>query len=112
MNLVPLDQLSYAAFAEMVRTKCHVLLGPGNSLEVELAAVSSQRLAPTGRPGGLTFEQFNLVFVGPVDRLLPQHIYLIEAASIGRFELFLVPVGREADGIRYEATFNRPVKTP
>jgi len=51
-------------------------------------------------------ERFSLFFTGPVDRYLPQQVYFIEHERMGAFELFLVPVGRDESGFRYEAVFN------
>lgn len=109
MKAVPLDQLSFATFAGMVNAKWRVLPAAGDSFELELAAVTPQRLTPSGHTGGVVNEQFTLVLLGPADRLLPQRIYSFETASLGQFELFIVPVGRDASGIRYEAAFNRPL---
>lgn len=53
------------------------------------------------------FEQFALVFRGPAGTPLEQRIYAVEHDGIGRFELFLVPLGPDAEGPRYEAVFNR-----
>ena len=38
--------------------------------------------------------------------MLPQAIYRLEHAALGAMDVFLVPIGRVADGIRYEAIFN------
>lgn len=38
-----------------------------------------------------------------VEYLYTTFLYFI----LGRFDLFLVPVGQEADGFLYEAVFNR-----
>jgi Domain of unknown function (DUF6916) len=48
---------------------------------------------------------FSIVFRGPTDRLLPQRIYRLEHDELGAFELFLVPIGPDRDGMRYEAVF-------
>ena len=37
---------------------------------------------------------------------LPQAIYRLEHAALGPMDLFLVPIGRNAEGVRYEAIFN------
>jgi len=39
-------------------------------------------------------ESFSLLFVGPGDSALPQETYTIEHAALGKFSLFLVPVGK------------------
>jgi hypothetical protein len=36
---------------------------------------------------------------------LPQRIYRIEHATLGAFDLFLVPIGPDAQGLRYQAVF-------
>jgi hypothetical protein len=51
-------------------------------------------------------EQFSLVFRGPHSIPLPQRSYGVEHEHLGAFELFLVPVGRDGDGLLYEAFFN------
>ena len=48
---------------------------------------------------------FSLVFRGPRDRVLPQRIYRLAHAEMGEFELFLVPIGPDGEGMRYEAVF-------
>jgi hypothetical protein len=55
---------------------------------------------------GLTREAFSLMFMGPVEPLLPQQIYPLRHEQLGLLELFLVPVGSDASGTRYEAVFN------
>jgi hypothetical protein len=52
-------------------------------------------------------EIFSLVFHGPLDALLPQRIYRLENERMGVVELFIVPIGQNADGYAYEAVFNR-----
>jgi|SRR5579864_2959392 len=50
---------------------------------------------------------FSLLFRGPQQPLLPQQIYPVEHDRLGRFDLFIVPVRRDAQGLYYEAVFNR-----
>jgi len=109
MNIVSLDQLRFEDFAGLVKATFAVESGPGVTHQLELADATPRRLTPSGRPGGLSYEQFTLVWLGPADRLLPQRMYWFENPTLGRFELFIVPVGHDANGIRYEAQFNRPV---
>ena len=49
---------------------------------------------------------FSLVFLVPSQVVLPQAIYRFEHEEIGPFEIFVVPIGRTAQGIRYEAVFS------
>ena len=63
---------------------------------VECAALGGDALAR---------EPFSLEFLGPVEPALPQRIYSLSHEELGAFDLFLVPIGRDADGTRYEAVF-------
>ena len=49
---------------------------------------------------------FSLVFRGPRDRALPQQIHRLKHAALGEIEIFLVPIGPDGVGMRYEAVFN------
>ena len=49
---------------------------------------------------------FSLVFRGPLSPVLPQRTWPLEHASLGRLEIFIVPIGPDASGMRYEAIFN------
>ena len=51
-------------------------------------------------------QPFSLVFRGPLQPVLPQRIYRLEHEGLGTLEIFLVPVGPDKDGMRYEAVFN------
>ena len=37
---------------------------------------------------------------------MPQQIVPLEHAALGKLEIFLVPVGLDPEGYRYEAVFN------
>lgn len=108
--MVPLEQLSYESFAGLVKTNLRVWIDAHDSLDLELSEITPPRVSSVGGTSSLAYENFALVFLGPAGRLLPQQIYLFESAQIGRFELFIVPVSRDQNGTRYQATFNRLVK--
>ena len=50
-------------------------------------------------------EAFSLVFVGPGRFVLPQRTYRVEHETLGDMDLFLVPIGPDGAGMRYEAVF-------
>ena len=52
-------------------------------------------------------EQFSLRFRSDRNLVHPQRVYPMKHDSIGDFDLFLVPVGRNESGTFYEAVFNR-----
>lgn len=54
---------------------------------------------------GLRSQQFSLVWRGPRDAALPQRIYTVSHPALGDMPLFLVTLGADAEGTRYEAVF-------
>ena len=48
---------------------------------------------------------FTLVFRGPGPVVLPQQTYTVQHEEMGEMEIFLVPIGSDAKGVRYEAVF-------
>jgi hypothetical protein len=48
---------------------------------------------------------FSIEFRGPAAPILPQATYRLEHTGVGAFDLFLVPIGADAGGVRYEAVF-------
>lgn len=52
-------------------------------------------------------ESFELVFRGPLSPALAQGLYPFDHPKLGRHELFIVPIARDAQGVEYEAVFNR-----
>ncbi len=49
---------------------------------------------------------FSLVFRGPGEPVLAQRLYALDNETLGRLEIFLVPIGPDDEGMRYEAVFN------
>lgn len=52
-----------------------------------------------------TRQPFSLLFRGPPEPLLPQGLYRMNHRQLGDLELFLVPIGPDRQGMRYEAVF-------
>ncbi len=65
-----------------------------------LALDKAQSLSDSGREGG----SFRLEFVGPGEPVLPQATYSLTSGEATQ-DIFIVPVGRDAAGVRYEAVF-------
>jgi hypothetical protein len=112
MNTLTPDQLTLETFAPWVKTKFRTFAETDNFLELELIeageiANAGQRQLPIDGPRQ---EMFSLIFAGPVERQLPQQIYGFEHDQVGRFDLFIVPVGQKAGFILYQAIFNRRIK--
>jgi hypothetical protein len=68
-------------------------------LEVGEVGVGSGAPPPTARA------PFSIVFLGPREPILQQRIYRLEHDELGTLDLFLVPIGRDDAGVRYEAVF-------
>lgn len=49
---------------------------------------------------------FSLVFLARDPRVLPQRLYRMEHDELGELTIFLVPIGKDAEGVSYHATFN------
>jgi hypothetical protein len=54
----------------------------------------------------LRAEPFSLILAGPAAPALPQASYSVQHPRLGRVDLFLVPIARNATATQYEATFN------
>jgi uncharacterized protein DUF6916 len=66
---------------------------------VQAAALGgSQGSRPGRRP-------FSLIFRGPRAPVLSQRTYALEHPHMGAMDLFIVPIGPDRDGMRYEAIF-------
>ena len=65
-----------------------------------LTLEAAEELQGSVRDGG----GFRLEFIGPVDPVLEQGIFAFEIEA-ERYDLFIVPIGRDTRGTRYEAVF-------
>ena len=48
---------------------------------------------------------FSLIFRIAGDTYLPQQIYHVSNATLGELDIFLVPIGPDKEGMKYEAMF-------
>jgi hypothetical protein len=71
----------------------------GGPVELQIHEVTEPR-----RAGG--HESFSVVLKGSAARI-EQSTYAMTHPTLGRFELFIVPIAQQPDGILYEALFNR-----
>jgi hypothetical protein len=91
------EMLRKGDFVTLLNDRFSILLGE-DALELELVEFTDRSSERT--------ESFSLIFRGPLERPFPQATYTVQHAGLGSFPLFLVPVAREKDGMRYEAVFN------
>ena len=59
---------------------------------------------PSGPPSGGR-QLFSLALRGPRQPVLPQQAYTLTNETLGSLEIFLVPIGSDEAGVRYEAVF-------
>jgi hypothetical protein len=99
-----LDKLTVESFTGLLG-KNFRLTGT-DAQTIDLILIEARGISPKSRPLGAGREPFSLVFLGPKGPVLPQRIYPLENSSLGRLEMFLVPIASDADGVKYEAVFN------
>jgi hypothetical protein len=93
--------LTEAEFSKHLNTKFRV--ASEQPIELELTEVKGY-LSKAHEQSGM--ERFSAFFNGPREPFLPQRVYALEHDQMGAFELFLVPLARDENGVRYEAVFN------
>lgn len=93
--------LTEKEFSKHLNTKFRV--STDQPIELKLSEVKGY-LSKANEQSGM--ERFSVFFTGPGDRYLPQKVYSLEHDGMGALELFLVPVGQDQEGFRYEAVFN------
>ncbi|MDQ3805152.1 MAG: hypothetical protein M3416_15155 [Acidobacteriota bacterium] len=96
-------KLTEEEFSRHLNTKFRVRLDAPGPVELELIEVKG-RLSGAGEQQGM--ERFSVFFRGPAHLRLSQHTFSLAHERMGEFDLFLVPVGRDAQGFLYEAVFN------
>jgi len=96
-------RLEHEDFAKHLNSTFRIRIDESQTVESQLTEVSELLLSPKQ-------ERFSLVFRTSNDFFLGQGQRPFEHDVMGKFELFLVPIGRGEDGTHYEAIFNRLVK--
>ena len=97
-----LQDLTATSFEAHTGTPFRIHFGGENPLEVVLYEVARHEQHPRGPRQ----QPFSAYFRGPHRPILPQKIYTVEHDRLGTFEIFLVPIGPDGQGMRYEAVFN------
>ena len=95
------DTPTMEAFSQLLDEEFGVYLGdrvlPATLLEV----------APlTGSSSSRERQAWSMVFQFPPGHLYDQGTYEFEHASTGRLAIFIVPIGQDEKGVRYQAIFN------
>lgn len=96
-----LQDLTPSSFSENLGSTFRIQLGGDQSLNAELSEVLLHEAH-----GGPRKQPFSIHFRGPKGAALPQAIYRVEHERMGAMEIFLVTIGPDERGMRYEAVFN------
>lgn len=99
-----LDKLTVEEFRGQVGKPFRLM--PVEAPAIEVVLTEARDLSLASSVPGAKRKPFSLVFRGPSGPVLPQRIYALENEALGRLEIFLVPIGADTDGVRYEAIFN------
>lgn len=94
--------LTEEEFSKHVNTIFSINRDDQSAVDLELVQVKGYMNKPGDAEG---MERFSIFFKGPKP-LLPQSTYSLSNEGMGTFDLFLVPIGVDGDGFRYEAVFN------
>jgi hypothetical protein len=97
-----LQYLTASSFSEHLGTSFRISFGGESPLEAVLFEVKrhEEHDGPRKQPFSVYFRTSSS---GPV---LPQRIYQVEHDQMGTMDIFLVPIGPDGQGMRYEAVFN------
>ena len=94
------EKLTVNDFAPHLHT--HFRVSQPDNYELELVEVADHSNAQ--------LEQFSLIFTGIASPWLSQGSYKLVHAQMGECELFLVPIGPDAGGMRYQAVFSHFIR--
>ena len=94
--------LTFETFAPHLNSTFALALGESG---VDLTLTEATRQPAQPFPGMLR-EPFSLIFRSASPVVLPQRIYPFRHQTMGRFEMFIVPIARDPAGIVYQAIFN------
>ncbi len=96
------ENMTCELFSEHVGSRFQLPLDSGDSMELELVEAELSKVQQTQADRA----PFALVFRGPADIVLPQQLYALSHEALGAVTIFLVPIGPDDEGMRYEAIFH------
>ena len=97
------EHLTRDDFAKQLNTAFQVYFTPEKVSEAELIEVTEaqQRIRQ---------DSFSLLFLLPPEVPIEQGNYTIEHPALATFDLFLVPISKSNEGVKFEAVFNRLIE--
>ncbi|HEX3186418.1 MAG TPA: hypothetical protein VHQ94_16595 [Pyrinomonadaceae bacterium] len=90
-------------FKQHLNTPFRLQVNAPKPIDLMLVGTESRPSDTTEEQG---MERFSVFFLGSPEFLLPQATYRLLHPEMGELDVFLVAIGKEADGYRYEAVYN------
>jgi hypothetical protein len=90
-------------FKQHLNTPFRLQVNAPKPIDLMLVGTESRPSDSTEEQG---MERFSIFFSGSPEFLLPQGTYRMLHPEMGELDVFLVAIGKEADGYRYEAVYN------
>jgi hypothetical protein len=100
-----LDKLTSGDFSPHVSEMFNISAEGIQSFQAILISVDELGSPPQGGAETDRRRPFSIVMRGPKHAEHPQGIYRVEHEHMGSFEIFLVPIGPDAEGMQFEAVF-------
>jgi len=97
-----LEQVTVESFEPHVGSSFWVEFPTGGKVELRLTRAAKVMESEAAR---LDRHPFSLFFIGPLSYMLPQQIYRVTHPTLESMEIFLVPIGKDAQTFQYEAVF-------
>jgi hypothetical protein len=98
-----LENFSLATFAGHIGDGFRLEMTGAEAVSLSLVRAQALGSEASTRAGGRA--PFSLEFSGPATPVFPQATYHFSHATIGEFDMFIVPIGPTDGGMRYEAIF-------
>ena len=99
-------RLKVTDFEPLLNQTFQIHYGNGEMLPVTLAEVVPGKNPSSTDENGEPYYPFSLVFQSSITDYLPQYTYHIEHEQLGSHDMFIVPLGPNAQGMRYQAVFS------
>lgn len=102
-----LESLTSQSFDGLVGGRFEVVPTHGHPFVMVLSeCLVSDHMLPAGLGMPVQRTPFSLIFHAPRDALVPQQICRVRNAGFGELPLFLVPLGPDERGMRYQAVIS------
>ena len=99
-------RLKFSDFEPLLNQTFQIEYGNGEMLPVTLAEVAPGKNPSSNDENGEPYYPFSLTFQSSITDYLPQATYRIGHDQLGTHDIFIVPLGANAQGIRYQAVFS------